>query len=102
NASDEQNPTGLTVTADAGTVSEVDWARTATGRSMLWNPAGAVADVLLYHYDFSEALASEYYGRYHAYLRVEQVGGAVDDFSFYAVLTYSLRSMELLPVVFAL
>jgi hypothetical protein len=96
NASDEQNPTGLTAVLDAGTCSFFNWNRTGTGRCVLWNPAGVVAPAaLLYHYTFTPALAEEYYGRYHAFLRMEQIGGAAEDFSFYAVLTFSGRAIEL-------
>ena len=109
NIADEQNPAG--VVCAVGTAANVSFANNVgapSGRIFLWNPAAALDDVQLAVITFSAAMSSEYIGKYRAFCRVDQSGGAVGDFSLRAVTNFggeilgprrSVNTLDLFGVV---
>lgn len=83
NISDEQNPTGLTVSRDAtDTDAFAADPTTPTGRVLVDNTTTLNAWVDLVTFTFSNILADDFYGTYHAFLRADQDGGAVGDIGY--------------------
>jgi hypothetical protein len=83
NISDEQNPTGLTVSRDAtDTAAFAADATTPTGRILVDNTTTLNAWVDLVTFTFSNVLAGDFYGTYHAFLRADQDGGSVGDIGY--------------------
>jgi hypothetical protein len=81
NISDEQNPTGITVTPGGGTTVFVNNVRGPTGRNVRYSPAGVDALSTRIEIVFSTAnIAQEYIGRFHVFMRVSQTGGSASDF----------------------
>lgn len=81
NCAEEQNPTGLTVTAgtDSSFVADTE---TATGYRITYSPASLDAWYDIVTFGFASALADDFYGDFHAYLRAQQSGGATGEISF--------------------
>jgi hypothetical protein len=81
NLSDEQNPTGITASevASAATSMVTD-ARAPSGRAVRYNivGSGGVPDPVA-TIDFSSAIATQYYGRYRAFLRLTVDTGTAND-----------------------
>lgn len=75
NLADEQNPAGLTVSLLAyggGAAAFADVLDTPSGRAVLLNGA-APGDGAFVYADFGSALLTEYYGRYHVFVRTLNV-----------------------------
>jgi len=80
NLADEQNLAGIAVKTPPATVTFVNDVTATTGRCVLYNPVGvdAMADVC--YVEFDKIIADHYYGSFHAFLRLRQVGGSAGDF----------------------
>jgi hypothetical protein len=81
NLADEQNLAGVAVKTPPATVTFVDDVTSSTGRCVLYNPTGVDAMTDVCFVEFDKIIASHYYGSFHAYLRLRQVGGAAGDFA---------------------
>lgn len=80
NISDEQNPFGVTVTLGTNTTFGDDYA-TPTGRRATYNPGGAEAMLNRATIEFGPTIARDYYGAFHAFLRVKRTAGVYSDFT---------------------
>jgi len=78
NVSDEQNPTGITVSL-GGSVTYSNVTTSPTGRRAEYSPAVAEVSASRVLFQLSSAIAPDYYGEYHAFIRGAQVGGALGD-----------------------
>lgn len=85
NIADEQNDLGITVTADIATVFQND-ITAPTGRSALYTPVATGTWNSRAYIQFSDALSTQYYGRFHTFLRVKQTGGVIGDIEAYLEL----------------
>jgi hypothetical protein len=79
NAADEQNPAGVTVTLGTNVSFSAD-STTPTGRKAVYNPAGVEAMANRVIFGLGSSIARDYYGQFHAFLRVQRTAGAVTDF----------------------
>lgn len=68
NIADEQNPTGITVSAISGTAAFANNIRSSTGRVIQYTPAGFANVAERVRITFSNALAPEYVGKFRCYL----------------------------------
>jgi hypothetical protein len=73
NASDEQNPTGITVTAGT-TSSFIDLAPSPTGRVIEYNPAGVDAFASRASFQLGTSISPEYLGSFHCFFRYITTG----------------------------
>jgi len=73
NISDEQNGPGITVTAAGGTSTFQDWVPAATARALQYAPVGVDA----WTYRAYIRVTSDWYGRFHAFVRGKQHAGVV-------------------------
>lgn len=78
NCSDEQNPTGILVSAGLNTAFVAD-VESQTGRQARYSPIGAEALASRVSIGLSSAIVNGYYGTYHAFLRARQNGGSAGD-----------------------
>lgn len=85
NIADEQNDPGITTTTSIATVFQND-ITAPTGRSALYTPVATGVWNNRAYIQFSDALSTQYYGRFHAFLRVKQTGGVVGDIEAYLEL----------------
>lgn len=74
NASDEQNPVGVTVTAGSDT-SFIDAIGAPSGRLAQWSPAGTGSWVTILTFSLATTIATQYYGTFRVFLRARQSGG---------------------------
>lgn len=79
NAADEQNPFGITVSVGTNTTIGND-IYAPTGRSATYNPGGVEAMATRVTFAFGPTIARDYYGSFHAFLRVYRDAGASTDF----------------------
>jgi hypothetical protein len=80
NLCDEQNPSGITVTAPVGSDTAFGADITApTGRSATFNPTGADAMDNRLIVEIDDTISSSFFGRFAAFLRCKQTGGSVGD-----------------------
>ncbi len=79
NISDEQNPTGITITALPG-IAFGDDINTATGRSLQYTTVTAAWTEIGY-ITFASSIALHFYGKFRAFLVVRQVGAGANIFS---------------------
>ncbi|MHC4734093.1 MAG: hypothetical protein ACYTDW_06480, partial [Planctomycetota bacterium] len=91
NISDEQTPTGITVTAVGGNTSFVDNEAASSFRVARYNPVGAEGLHDSVQIAFSDAISRVYYGTYHIFMRVDQTGGSSDDFSVQLEIEFGSR-----------
>jgi len=80
NISDEQNPTGITVTAEGSSTSFATNAAYITGKVGTWNPAALAAMATRFSITIADPLAAEYYGTFRILARITQASGA-DNYS---------------------
>jgi len=83
NCSDEQNPPGITATASTNTTiaSPPTDDESITGRRAVYLPAAAPEAIATrVQIDIGTDIATQFYGTYHAFLRVNQESGSVGDF----------------------
>lgn len=74
----DQNPTGVTLAYGASTSSAIDPTATSGFRAV-YNPAGIEAMADRVTISMSSAIASEYMGIFHAYVRATRTGGSAGD-----------------------
>lgn len=79
NLADEQNPTGITVTAGTGSAFGAD-INAPSGRSLQYTTVAAAWTQVGY-ITFDSTIARQFYGRYRAFLTVRQVGGSANQMS---------------------
>lgn len=79
NLANDQNPAGITVAPDPTDSAFATDVETPTGRRITYNPAAARALELEVGISFAPAIAPDFYGTYHAFLRLQQVGGDAGD-----------------------
>jgi len=97
NAANEQNPAGITVGlfgAAAFTVDPVS----PTGVKVQYLNVPALQSIMQWALD--STIASEYIGRYHAFIRAEQVTGAPGDITLQLSSTFALVSATSVQVPF--
>lgn len=82
NLGNTQNPLSIAVAAlGAGTtVGSADVANAGSGLRAEWTPGAAAAMSDRFQVKFPSTAALQYYGRFHAFLRVQQSGGTAGDF----------------------
>lgn len=115
NISDEQNPTGISI-SPSFPAAYADDVTTITGRKYTWTPPLNDIYYRAVYVVLDDVISDHFYGIYHAYLRTEQIAGAigeagarlsvgplgvVDDAVFYetdTVYTRSLSSFQLLDM----
>lgn len=91
NASDEQNNSGVTFTAT--TFASIGNAvASPTGRVAFLVPPGLGLGSSIVKWTLSSSLSQEYYGQYHAYIRVEQTAGTSGDLQFRLPTTSELSN----------
>jgi hypothetical protein len=73
NASDEQNPTGITVTAGTS-ASFIDLVSSPTGRVLEYNPSGADSVASRVSFQLGTSISPEYIGSFHAFSRYITTG----------------------------
>jgi hypothetical protein len=78
NLADEQNPTGITVTAGAGTAFATDM-NAPSGRTLQYTTGAADPLAVRASVAFNTALSSQFYGVYHVFLRLDRVGSTTGD-----------------------
>ncbi len=78
NCSDEQNPDGVVVTTGAATVTFATDVLAPSGRHAIFNPAGVTATATLLTFNLNSTIARDFYGKYHAFLRVQNDGNITD------------------------
>lgn len=80
NFADEQNPTGITAAevASAATSMVTD-ARAPSGRAIRYNIVGAGSPDAIATIDFASTIATQFYGRYRAFLRLTVDTGTAND-----------------------
>lgn len=80
NLSDEQNPTGITVTASgaSGGAFATD-VQSPTGRVLEWTPTGVEAITARGSFVIASNLLSEYFGTFHVFIRCRQLAGSAGD-----------------------
>jgi hypothetical protein len=82
NAADEQNPTGITVTAGVNSLIVGDTS-TPTARRVTYNPVATGDDLeSIVRFDFDDSINPDFFGSYRAFLRCQQPSGSVGDISF--------------------
>jgi hypothetical protein len=81
NISDEQNPTGITVTVPDANTTFQNYIKAPSGRAAVYNPAGVAALVTRITISFTAGASRQFYGQYRAYLRTYQNGGSDGDFT---------------------
>jgi len=104
NASDENNPTGITISLVVG--SFVASGISPSGKIAEWTPAGTVANQTVWSIIIDQTIVTEYYGSFRAFLRVKQNSGSADDIKvriellsgggLNAILTTEYQSVPLL------
>lgn len=93
NAADEQNlPAGITVTAGEVTTTFTDDPEAASGRKLVYNPAGIASYTDVGVFTIDTAIIDNYRGRYHTFVIAAQVGGADGDFSVRILGEYDVTS----------
>lgn len=80
NCSDEQNPFSVTVTAGTNVTIGADIVA-PSGRSATYNPAGVEAMASRVLFTLSPSAATDYYGTFRAFVRVQRTAGASTDFT---------------------
>lgn len=78
NISDRQNPPGITVAVAGGAAFQTS-ALAPSGRRVLYDPASAAALASRVEITIGTDASASYTGRFHAYIRAEQSGGAAGD-----------------------
>jgi len=81
NCADEQNPASITATI-ISTCNYQASPVTPTGRYLNYTPVGVEAMGERWRLTFSNAVANDFMGTYHAYIRGSQSGGSVGDIQF--------------------
>lgn len=82
NLSDEQLPPGIEIDIPAAVdTAYANATFSVTGRMVLLTPASAMDYTTRFSIDISGEVAAQYYGTYHAFLRVRRTGGDADDYA---------------------
>ena len=86
-AEDQHNPHGVHAFQDYDYTELINWPRATTGQAWLYTPSALHLDEwkTAGTISFDSNITSHYYGRFHAYMRVYQIGGSTGD------LTLKLR-----------
>ncbi len=79
NCSDEQNPDGVVVTLGGSTTFATD-VLAPTGRHAIYNPPGVEAIVEKVIFNLSSTISQHFYGKFHAFVRVQRTAGSITDF----------------------
>lgn len=79
NLADEQNPTGITITAGTGSAFGAD-INAPTGRSLQYTTVSTSWQEVGY-ITFGASIAEQFYGKYRAFLTVRQVSGSANQMS---------------------
>jgi hypothetical protein len=78
NLADEQNPAAFTLSVFSS-ASFATYVQASTGRSVFYNPAGVEASNQIIQVLVDRTLISDFYGKYHVFVRAKQVGGSAGD-----------------------
>jgi hypothetical protein len=79
NAADEQNDPGITITLAGATTVFANDVTSPTGRRVTHTPTAVGTTISAIRILFSSQLSTQYYGRYHAFLRAQQASGVSGD-----------------------
>ncbi len=80
NCSDEQNPSGVTVTDTGANATFTTDVTAPTGRNVTYNPAGIEAMATQVTIALGPDIARDFYGKFHAFVRVQRTAGSITDF----------------------
>ncbi len=80
NASDVQNPVGVTVADTGANATFTTDTSVPTGRQVTYNPAGVEAMTTQVTISLDAAIARDFYGKFHAFLRVQRTAGGITNF----------------------
>lgn len=81
NLSNEQNPDGVTVTATGANTSFASDVTAPTGARATYNPTGVEAMATQITVALASTIARDFYGIFHAFLRVQRTAGSATDFN---------------------
>lgn len=79
NCSDEQNAKNVIVSVGTNTTFVTD-TEAPTTRQATYNPLGVETMATRVTFNLLTVIAQDYYGRFHAYIRVQRTSGAITDF----------------------
>lgn len=87
NLSDEQNPTGISVGVDATDSAFANDADAPSGRRVTYSPGATRSLAGEVRITIGDQIIQQYYGTYHAYLRVQQTAASAGDVSLQLNIT---------------
>jgi hypothetical protein len=82
NLADEQNPTGITVTANGGTATFITDMMSPTGRVIDWTTGGSAANAWLAYITIPTTLVDDFTGQFRCFMRMQTISGTATDLIF--------------------